>query len=380
MADTTTEPEPALPPLPPIEPTALIGAGGQRTGDGTFPFPGGDVLARLHRGMVAGRRFDVQAGALARQGRLAVYPSSRGQEACQVGAALALGPRDWLFPTYRDSVALAARGVDPVEVLALFRGDRHSGYDPGSHRCAPQCTPLATNAPHAAGLAWAARRAGEDAAALVLLGDGATSEGDAHEAFNLAAVWRAPVVFLVQNNQWAISVPLRLQSAAPTLAHKAVGYGMPGLHVDGNDAAAVYAAVSGALESARAGGGPVLIEARTYRVGPHTNADDPRRYRAPEEERAWEERDPVARLAELLRAEGLLDDAGEAEAAAEGERIAERVRTALAGQDRPDPAGLFDHVYAEPPAHLLEQRERLAAEAAGEAAADPAAAGGQGVR
>ncbi|MFW5419459.1 pyruvate dehydrogenase (acetyl-transferring) E1 component subunit alpha [Nocardiopsis sp. CNT-189] len=349
------------PPLPSAEPIALVDRTGRRTGESALAGPDQDVLTELLRGMVVGRRFDRQAGALARQGRLAVYPSSRGQEACQVGAALALGGRDWLFPTYRDSVALVTRGVDPAEVLTLLRGDWHSGYDPHRHRCAPQCTPLATSAPHAVGLAWAARRAGEEAAALVLMGDGATSEGDAHEAFNFAAVWRAPVVFLVQNNQWAISVPVRKQSAAPTLAHKAVGYGMPGLHVDGNDAAAVYAAVSGALQAARAGAGPALIEARTYRMDPHTNSDDPGRYRDPADDRYWAERDPLDRLEALLRSEGAVDDAAMERFAAEGERLAARVRERMAAEDDLSPGDLFEHVYASVPEHLRRQREDLSA-------------------
>lgn len=194
--------------------------------------------------MVIGRRFNQQAGTLARQGRLAVYPSSTGQEASQVGGVLALGERDWLFPTYRDSVAMITHGVDPVETLTLFRGDWRSGYDPHRYRCAPQCTPLATNASHAVGLTYAARRKGRDVAALVLMGDGVTSEGDAHEAYDFAAVWNTPVVFLVQNNRWATSVP----------SHR---HGMRGYHVDGNDAAAVHTVVAHALaEAARAAARP----------------------------------------------------------------------------------------------------------------------------
>ena len=252
--------------------------------------------------MVLGRRFDTQATALTKQGRLAVYPSSRGQDACQVGAALALRDQDWLFPTYRDSVAVLTRGVPAEETLTLLRGDWHCGYDPYEHRVAPQCTPLATNTPHAVGLAYAARLKQQDQVALVLLGDGATSEGDTHEALNFAAVWKAPVVFLVQNNGYAISVPLAKQTAAPTLAAKGIGYGVPSLLIDGNDAAAVYAAVRAGIERAAAGGGPTLIEAITYRIEAHTNADDATRYRASAEVSAWLERDPIARLEAYLTA------------------------------------------------------------------------------
>lgn len=283
--------------LPGAAPLQLIGQDGRAAQNpGGLQLPGPEILLGLHRRMVLGRRFDAQATALAKQGRLAVYPSSRGQDACQVGAVLALRDQDWLFPTYRDSVAIVTRGVDPVEALSLLRGDWHCGYDPYQHRVAPQCTPLATNTPHAVGLAYAARLKGQDQVALALLGDGATSEGDTHEALNFGAVWKAPVVFLVQNNGYAISVPLAKQTAAPSLAAKGVGYGIPSLLIDGNDAAAVYSAVRAAVARAAGGQGPTLIEAVTYRIEAHTNADDATRYRAGEEVQAWLDRDPIARL------------------------------------------------------------------------------------
>src|ERR1700734_587818 len=230
--------------LPSAAPLQLIDPDGH-PGDnpGGLALPESRTLLELYRRMVLGRRFDLQATTLTKQGRLAVYPSSHGQDACQVGAVLALRDDDWLFPTYRDTVALVTRGVDPVEALSLLRGDWHCGYDPYQYRVAPQCTPLATNTLHAVGLAHAARLKQQDEVALALLGDGATSEGDTHEALNFAAVWKAPVVFLVQNNGYAISVPLAKQSIAPTLAGKGIGYGVPSLLVDGNDAPAVYAAV-----------------------------------------------------------------------------------------------------------------------------------------
>ncbi|MDT5211212.1 MAG: 2-oxoisovalerate dehydrogenase component alpha subunit, partial [Mycobacterium sp.] len=240
-APTSTNPQRFLPTETPL---ALLDAGGHVVADAGLVMPSDDILLALHRKIVLGRRFDSQATALTKQGRLAVYPSARGQEAGEIGAVVALRPQDWLFPTYRDSMAVVARGVDPVEVLALLRGDWHCGYDPYGYRVAPQCTPLATNALHAVGLAHAARIKGEDTVALVMLGDGATSEGDTHEALNFAAVWKSPVVFFVQNNGYAISVPLSKQSAAPSLAHKGVGYGMPSMLIDGNDPAAVYAAVA----------------------------------------------------------------------------------------------------------------------------------------
>jgi 2-oxoisovalerate dehydrogenase E1 component alpha subunit len=269
-----------------------------------------ELLRRLYAELVRGRRYNAQATALTKQGRLAVYPSSTGQEACEVAAALVLEERDWLFPSYRDTLAAVARGLDPVQALTLLRGDWHTGYDPREHRIAPLCTPLATQLPHAVGLAHAAHLKGDDVVALALVGDGGTSEGDFHEALNFAAVWRAPVVFLVQNNGFAISVPLDKQTAAPSLAHKAVGYGMPGRLVDGNDAAAVYEVLGDAIAHARAGGGPTLVEAVTYRMEAHTNADDDKRYRGDSEVEAWRAHDPIALLERELTERGLLDEAG----------------------------------------------------------------------
>jgi 2-oxoisovalerate dehydrogenase E1 component alpha subunit len=349
--------------LPSAVPLQLIDQDGQPGGNpGGLTFPAPDVLRELHRRMVLGRRFDTQATALTKQGRLAVYPSSRGQDACQVGAALALRDQDWLFPTYRDSVAVLTRGVPAEETLTLLRGDWHCGYDPYERRVAPQCTPLATNTLHAVGLAHAARLQAKDQVALVLLGDGATSEGDTHEALNFAAVWKAPVVFLVQNNGYAISVPLAKQTAAPTLAAKGIGYGVPSLLIDGNDAAAVYAAVQAGIERGAAGGGPTLIEAITYRVEAHTNADDATRYRASEEVSGWLQRDPIARLEAYLRSSGLLDDAADRELAAAAERLAEHVRQRMNARVSVDPAELFEHVYAQPTAALQRQRADLLAE------------------
>jgi 2-oxoisovalerate dehydrogenase E1 component alpha subunit len=351
--------------LPSAEPLQLIdpdGRPGSNPGGLTFPEP--DVLLALHRNMVLGRRFDTQATTLAKQGRLAVYPSSHGQDACQVGAVLALREQDWLFPTYRDSVAILTRGVDAVQTLTLLRGDWHCGYDPYEHRVAPQCTPLATNTPHAVGLAHAARLKHQDQIALVLVGDGATSEGDTHEALNFAAVWQAPVVFLVQNNGYAISVPLEKQTAAPTLAAKGIGYGIPSLLIDGNDAAAVYAAVRVGVERAANGEGPTLIEAITYRIEAHTNADDAARYRADDEVKAWLARDPITRLDAHLRAERLLDDEAAGRLTADAERLADDLRQRMSIDVSVDPGELFEHVYAHPTAALERQRAAVLAEQA----------------
>jgi 2-oxoisovalerate dehydrogenase E1 component alpha subunit len=352
--------------LPARQPIAFTDAGAVEPGDARdYRMPDEGTLLRAHRAMVIGRRFDEQANTLALQGRLAVYPSTFGQEACQVAAALTLRAGDWLFPTYRDAVALVTRGIDPVEVLTLLRGDWHSGYDPVAARTAPQCTPLATHAAHAVGLAHAERLKGADTVALAMLGDGATSEGDFHEALNLAGVLHAPVVFLVQNNGYAISVPRSAQCAAPSLAHKGLGYGARSEQVDGNDAAAMLAVLGTAIEDARGGGGPWLVEAHTYRIAPHTSADDPSRYRPADEVERWRSRDPIARLERRLRSRGLLDDATVTEAAACAEALADELRRRFAEDPALDPAGLFDHVFTTPTPQLAAQRAALLAEREG---------------
>jgi len=345
----------AAPLLPDPEPYRMLGTSAAA---GLAP----DLLTRLHRELVHGRRYNTQATALTRQGRLAVYPSSTGQEACQVAAGLVLEERDWLFPSYRDTLATVVRGLDPVRALTLLRGDWHSGYDPREHRIAPLSTPLATQLPHAVGLAHAARLKGDDVVALALVGDGGTSEGDFHEALNFAAVWQAPVVFLIQNNGFAISVPLAKQTAAPSLAHKAVGYGMPGRLVDGNDAAAVHQVLGEAVRRARCGGGPTLVEAVTYRVEAHTNADDATRYRSDAEVEAWREHDPIVLLEAAMRDRGLLDDDGFQAVRDSAERLAADLRTRMHQDPVLDPLELFEHVYAEKTGQLREQAAQLRAE------------------
>jgi pyruvate dehydrogenase E1 component alpha subunit len=356
--------------LPRPEPVQLIDATGRpaREVDHGYPMPSASSLVELYTAMVLGRRLDEQATALTKQGRLAVYPSSRGQEACQLGAVHCLRRTDWLFPTYRESVALFGRGIEPAKVLTLLQGSWHSGYDPAEVFTAPQCTPLATQNVHAVGFAAGEARQGRDTVALAFSGDGATSEGDFHEALNFAAVFRAPVVFFVQNNRYAISVPVARQSVAPSLAHKAIGYGMPGEQVDGNDAAAVLAVLTHAVERARSGRGPFLVEAHTYRMEAHTNADDSRRYRDDEEVREWLQRDPVVRLETYLRDIGALDDDAVSSARARAEAEAARLRDSLNADRELDPLELFDHVYATPTPQLLEQRAQLAREIAEERA------------
>ncbi|CAM5451493.1 pyruvate dehydrogenase (acetyl-transferring) E1 component subunit alpha [Streptomyces griseorubiginosus] len=347
-----TDPAPLL---PDPEPHRVLGTDAAAEADPA-------LLRRLHAELVRGRRYNTQATALTKQGRLAVYPSSTGQEACEVAAALALEDRDWLFPSYRDTLAAVARGLDPVQALTLLRGDWHTGYDPREHRVAPLCTPLATQLPHAVGLAHAARLKGDDVVALAMVGDGGTSEGDFHEALNFAAVWQAPVVFLVQNNGFAISVPLAKQTAAPSLAHKAVGYGMPGRLVDGNDAVAVHEVLTAAVRHARAGGGPTLVEAITYRVDAHTNADDATRYRGDAEVETWRGHDPIALLEHELTERGLIDEAGLEAVRQDAEVFAAALRDGMNQDPVLDPMDLFAHVYAEPTPQLREQQAQLRAE------------------
>lgn len=357
-----TDPAPLL---PDAEPYRVLGTGAAERTDPA-------LLRRLYAEVVRGRRYNAQATALTKQGRLAVYPSTTGQEAAEVAAALVLEERDWLFPSYRDTLAAVARGLDPVEALTLLRGDRHTGYDPREHRIAPLCTPLATQLPHAVGLAHAARLKGDDVVALAMVGDGGTSEGDFHEALNFAAVWQAPVVFLVQNNGYAISVPLAKQTAAPSLAHKAVGYGMPGRLVDGNDAVALHEVLSDAVARARGGGGPTLIEAVTYRMDAHTNADDATRYRGDAEVEAWRGHDPVLLLERELTRRGLIDEDAIQAVRDDAETMAAALRERMNQDPALEPMDLFTHVYAEQTSQLREQAAQLRAELEAEAEASGA--------
>jgi pyruvate dehydrogenase E1 component alpha subunit len=327
-----------------------------------FEIPNTATMIQLYRTMKMVRAIDRQSINLTRQGQLAVYPSSHGQEAAQVGAVLALRQQDWLFPSYRETVAIVAHGVPPVKAMPLFKGTWHAGWDPHEYRVMPHCTPIATQCLHAVGLAHAAQMAGDDVVSLAFCGDGGTSEGDFHEALNFAAVYGAPTVFLVQNNGYAISVPLANQSKAPTMAHKAVGYGMPGVRVDGNDVVAVHSAVSQAVARASAGAGPTLVEAMTYRLEAHTTADDDKRYRSADEVDAWRDKDPIERLERYLRTAGTIDGDGIADADEAAKDAARTFRAGMFDAPHGNPLEMFDHVFVDPPAELLAQRASLAAE------------------
>jgi len=351
--------------LPPAEPVHLLDPDGTLHEDPDHPVGLDDAaLLELHRTMIITRRVDREAINLQRQGQLGVYASCLGQEAAQVASAWALQDEDWIFPSYRELGAAIVRDVDPADLLHLFRGTWLSDHDPYEHRFALLSIPIGTQALHATGFAMGARFDDNPIVTVVYFGDGGTSEGDPHEAMTFAGVMRAPVVFFVQNNQYAISVPLAKQTAAPTLAHKAIGYGLPGYRCDGNDPLATYAVTRRAVERARAGHGPALIEALTYRMEAHTTSDDPSRYRSDEELEAAALTDPIVRLRNHLRNRDLLDDATERRFEEEAAERAQAVRDAIYDAPHGDPLELFDHVYVAPRADLAAQRDELRAELA----------------
>ncbi|HET7929250.1 MAG TPA: pyruvate dehydrogenase (acetyl-transferring) E1 component subunit alpha [Actinomycetota bacterium] len=318
-----------------------------------------DERRELLRLMIRSRRLDRECWALQRQGELTVYPPFEGQEAAQVGSAFALGPDDFAFPSFRELAAAVVRGVDVVEYLEYHRGTWHGGpYDPIAARFAPICVPVATQIVHAVGWAMGAKLDGSSACSLAYFGDGSASEGDFHEAANLAAVFRAPVILFCQNNGWAISVPSSEQFVAP-IAARAAGYGMPGVRVDGNDVLAVYAVTRDAVERARAGEGPTLIEAITYRIGSHSTADDAARYRDEGEVTAWRERDPIDRYRTHLLNAGTIDDGFVRACDEDTEAWVANVRAELTALGEPTAAEMFDHTFADPPPTLLRQREEL---------------------
>jgi len=318
-----------------------------------------DVLLSLYRGMVLTRAFDLKAVSLQRTGRLGTYAVSLGQEAVSVGVASAMRPEDVLLPSYRDNGALLWRGMKMEEILLFWGGDERGSRGSGPAHDFPYCIPVASQAPHSAGVAYAFKFRKEPRVAVCLFGDGATSKGDVWEAMNFAGVWKLPVVFVANNNQWAISVPLKLQTASQTLAQKAIAAGFEGEQVDGNDVIAMRAAAVEAIERARAGEGPRLIEAMTYRLSDHTTADDAARYRPPEEVQARWKEEPIARLRTFLVSRNAWGKAQEEELAAEcQQRVEAAVERYLAIGPRP-PETMFDHLYAELPQAYAGQREEV---------------------
>ncbi len=346
----------------------LISVDGQRTVGCPYWELVADVdaaqMRSLYRDMAVVRRLDAEAMALQRQGELALWAPLVGQEAAQVGSARALRPDDFVFPSYREHGVAYCRGVDPAAMLRLWRGAGLSGWDPVAHGIATPAIVVGSQPLHATGYALGIQLDGATSAVVSYFGDGATSEGDVAEAFGFAASYGVPVVFFCQNNQWAISEPVRLQSHA-SIAQRGQGYGIPGIQVDGNDVLAVLAATRLALARASAGQGPTLIEAVTYRMGPHTTSDDPTRYRSPADEKEWRVKDPLARLRALLRAEDLADDGFEEHVDAAADEAATALRRGCLAMPDPEPADLFTNVYAEPHPLLQEERDGYAAYLAG---------------
>ena len=315
-----------------------------------------EELKRLYAAMVLGRRLDERMVRLQRQGRIGTFAPIKGQEASQIGTVSCLRPTDWVVPSFRETAAMIWRGWPIERLLQFFSGYLEGGQPAPDQHDLPVTIPVATQVPHAVGLAYAAQYRGDDAVVMTYFGDGATSEGDFHEAMNFAGVWHVPVVFVCQNNQWAISIPLKKQTHSRTIAEKAHAYGFPGLQVDGNDILAVHVAAREAVERARAGDGPTLIECVTYRLGVHTTADDPTKYRSAEEVTAWERKDPLTRFSAYLQKRNLLEDGVE-------ERIDAEIAAAIArfeAMPAADPLTMFDHVYAERPPDLDAQRDAVA--------------------
>lgn len=355
---------------PPAHMVQLLGPDGTLGSDPVFSKYAAkltpDVLRGLYADMAAIRRFDVEATALQRQGQLALWVPLTGQEAAQIGSGRASQPQDYIFPTYREHGVALTRNVDLAELLRQFRGVSNGGWNPKDTNFHLYTLVLAAQTPHAVGYAMGIQRdqklaaAAGNAAALpkaavmAFFGDGASSEGDVHESMVFASSYNAPVVFFCQNNHWAISVPSNVQTRVP-LSNRAKGYGFPGIRVDGNDVIAVHAVTEWALEHARQGHGPVLIEAFTYRVGAHTTADDPTKYRPSSEEDAWRAKDPLARLEIHLRAEGMADDDFFAKVKADGDELAAYVRRTTHDLETPDIRTAFANTYVE--AHPLVAEE-----------------------
>jgi 2-oxoisovalerate dehydrogenase E1 component alpha subunit len=319
----------------------------------------------LYRDLVLVRRIDFEAIALQRQGQLGIWASLLGQEAAQVGSGRALGPRDMAFPTYREHGVAWCRGLDPTKLLELYRGVSHGGWDPKEHNFHLYTIVIGSQTLHATGYAMGIQRdgavGGDDGEAVIAyFGDGATSQGDVNEAFIWASVTNAPVVFFCQNNQWAISEPLERQSRVP-LYRRALGFGFPGIRVDGNDVLACLAVTRKAMQAAREGQGPTLIEAFTYRMGAHTTTDDPTRYRLAAELETWKLKDPIERVKAYLVRNEMTDEKFFADLEAESAEVGARIRKACLEMPDPDPMAIFENVYVEPNALLESERDQYAA-------------------
>jgi 2-oxoisovalerate dehydrogenase E1 component alpha subunit len=345
----------------------LLTPEGERVDHPDYPLElSAEDLRGLYRDLVLVRRIDTEAISLQRQGELGIWASLLGQEAAQIGSGRALGPDDMVFPTYREHGVAWCRGIDPVKLLELYRGVSHGGWAPEEHKFHLYTIVIGSQTLHATGYAMGIQRDGGvgvgdgGEAVIVYFGDGATSQGDVNEAFVWASVFNAPVVFFCQNNQWAISEPLEKQSRIP-LYQRARGFGFPGLRVDGNDVLACYAVTQKAMQAAREGQGPTLIEAFTYRMGAHTTTDDPTRYRLASELEMWKLKDPIERVRAYLVRTGQAEPEFFAEVDAEAKRVGAGVREACRTMPDPPPLAMFDNVYTEPTPILRAEREQYAA-------------------
>jgi pyruvate dehydrogenase E1 component alpha subunit len=317
------------------------------------------MARRLYRAMVFARTYDRKGTTLQKQGRLATYAPFEGQEAAQVGSAAALDPDDWMVATYRDAAAMWMQGY-PLELLFAGRtGHERGGSPPDYVSVLPPSITVGGHMVHAVGLAWGSRLMGENRIAITYFGDGATSEGDFHEAMNFAAVFNTPCVFFCQNNGWAISLPREEQTKSETIAQKAIAYGMPGFQVDGNDLFGVYQITKDAVDRARSGGGPTLIEAVTYRIGPHTTADDPGRYRSAEQEDEWRRRDPLERVRVFLSEREQWNQEWQSQIEAEAATEIDRAIELAEGLPPLKPHEIFEAMFEDLPSHLRRQRAQV---------------------
>ncbi len=313
----------------------------------------------LFQKMVFIRQADQRALMLQRQGRFGTYAPCQGQEACQVGSASMLQKGDWIFPAFRELAATLTMGI-PLKTFYLYwMGNEMGSRAPEGINVMPVAIPVGTQPPHAVGVAWAAKLKGETVVTMTYFGDGATSKGDFHEAMNFAGVFKTPTIFFCQNNQFAISVPRKMQTASATLAQKAIAYGFDGIQIDGNDLFAVMTATKEAVDKARSGGGPALIEGVTFRFGPHTTADDPTKYRTDTEIEPWKPRDPLVRLRAYLKVKGLWSEEIEQGIAEEAQKEIDKAVTEAESIPAPDPEDIFKYVFAEMTPQLKEQLEYL---------------------
>lgn len=323
-----------------------------------------EQLRDIYRAMLLGRRFDERMLDLQRQGRIGTFPPIKGQEAAQMGAVVNLLPTDWFVPAFREVAAEIWRGRSMESVMLFYNGFNEGTIIPENQKDLPIAVPVGSQILHAVGLGWAANYRQTKEVVMAFFGDGATSQGDFHEGLNFAAVYQTPVVFVCQNNGWAISIPVKQQTHTPTLVQKALAYGMPGIQVDGNDILAVYVAAKEAVDRARNGGGPTFIECVTYRLMMHTTADDPKRYRTDEEVEVWQKRDPLPRFANYLLQKGTVSAQGlddlESQVLQEIQIAVERAEEQM--KTLGEPLDMFNHLFAELPPHLLRQKSALARE------------------